>query len=494
MEAMRETTQTALLAGASAMVACMSVVLLSVFRRSTEDAPPSVRMGMPVLGNVRAFVRSPVKMIGECYAKYGAVFTVPLMGVKITYLIGLEEQEPLYKHNDNVVSQQEIYGRWLKPILGDGVLWNTHPKKRKQQTQHMSHTLRSAKITSYVPMTERETRDFLKSWGESGEVDLYSAFTRLITLVAARCLLGNEVRENFFEDLARQFLQLGEGMTALSMFLPNFPIPAHRRRDQARKEMVALFSDIIKSRRAAKAAGTVTEEKTDMLQVFMDMKYKDGSVNNDHQVVGMLMALMLGGQHTTSITTTWTALYAIRYPSMLARIMEEQRAVLTDPSTPLTWDNVGEMELLQNIIREATRMNTMVTQIMRMAKKEFTVTSKGRSFTIPAGRYIATSPYLTMRLPEVFKNPDEFDPDRFGPGREEHKQPYAYVGFGAGTHQCMGQQVAYAMVKTMISVLLREYDIEIVGDFPEQDFDSMVSGPKGKCLVRYTKKAACSFS
>ena len=47
------------------------------------------------------------------------------------------------------------------------------------------------------------------------------------------------------------------------------------------------------------------------------------------------------------------------------------------------------------------------TQLLRVAKKDFTVTSKGRTFTVPKGHYVGTSPYLAMHLPEVFTNPDE---------------------------------------------------------------------------------------
>ena len=43
-------------------------------------------------------------------------------------------------------------------------------------------------------------------------------------------------------------------------------------------------------------------------------------------------------------------------------------------------------------------------------------------------------------------------------------------------------------VKTILSVLLREYNIEMVGELPKADFEAMVVGPKGKCMVRYTKK------
>eukprot|EP00752_Nemacystus_decipiens_P011636 g10331.t1 len=354
--------------------------------------------------------------------RYGEVFTIPMMGVNFTYLIGPEAQAPFYRLKEDTVGANEVYARFLRPVFGRGVLYDSDPKRHIQQLRRMVYGLSPARLKAYVPMIEKETRDFLKSWGQS-----------------------------------------------------------------ARKEMVALFSNIIKDRRrVGKASGAATVEKTDLLQILVDMKYKDGSVNTDHEIVGMLISLLFVGQHTTSNTATWTTLFAIRDPNMLARLMEEQRTVIKDPNTPLTWDNVGQMELLHNTMRETLRSNSPVMQLLRKAKKDFTVTSKGRRFTIPKGHYVGTSPYLAMHLPEVFENPDKFDPDRFGPERQEGKQPYSFVGFGAGIHQCLGQQLAYVQVKTIISVLLREYKMDILGEFPQPDFEALFAGPKGKCNVRYT--------
>lgn len=49
-----------------------------------------------------------------------------------------------------------------------------------------------------------------------------------------------------------------------------------------------------------------------LVQVFVDMKYKDSTVNTDDQIVGLLIALLFAGQHTSSITSTWTSLLASR--------------------------------------------------------------------------------------------------------------------------------------------------------------------------------------
>ena len=68
MEEIRQMSSTVLLAGA-ALVACVVLASTSALRRTPKDAPPIVRMGMPVLGNILAFLRSPVFMAKECYEK-----------------------------------------------------------------------------------------------------------------------------------------------------------------------------------------------------------------------------------------------------------------------------------------------------------------------------------------------------------------------------------------------------------------------------------------
>jgi len=53
----------------------------------------------------------------------------------------------------------------------------------------------------------------------------------------------------------------------------------------------------------------------------------------------------------------------------------------------------------------------------------------------------------------------------------------------------MGQNFAYVQIKTILSVLFREYDLEMIADkMPEIDYEAMVVGPKGNCCVRYKKR------
>ena len=88
----------------------------------------------------------------------------------------------------------------------------------------------------------------------------------LIILTAARALLGREVRECLFEKVSTLIHDLDMGMLPISVMFPYLPIPAHNRRDRARKELCGIFTKVIATRRAK---GT---KEVDVLQSFMDAR------------------------------------------------------------------------------------------------------------------------------------------------------------------------------------------------------------------------------
>merc|ERR1712232_153257 len=173
---------------------------------------------------------------------------------------------------------------------------------------------------------------------------------------------------------------------------------------------------------------------------------------------------------------------------------EEQNTVIGEDlgadSTPLEYSHVGDMELLHNCMKEALRLCPPLILLIRKALRDLQVQAEGKTYTVPKGDMVFVSPSVGMRLPHVFRDPDTFNPDRFMPGGESYKPaPYSYMGFGGGMHSCMGQHFGFLQVKTILSILFREYDIEAVSDkMPEINYEAMVVGPKGNCYVHYKKR------
>eukprot|EP00897_Mesotaenium_endlicherianum_P007787 jgi/Mesen1/7036/ME000367S06251 len=414
------------LSGPSVGFLAFSVILavfLSLWLFKDRKAPPVVST-IPVIGGLLKFMKGPMVLVQDLYPKYGSVFTLPLFHMRITFLVGPEVSSHFYKAPEEQMSQQEVY-RFNVPTFGPGVVFDVPYSIRMEQFRFFADALKASRIRTYVEMMVQEAQDYFGAWKEEGEVDLKEELAQLIILTASRCLLGKEVREQIVGNIVQLFHDLDEGMQPISVAFPYLPIAAHRKRDRARAELARIFKKIIDTR---KAQGTKEE---DMLQVFIDSKYRSsGRSTTADEVTGFLIAALFGGQHTSSLTAAWLGIY-----------------------------------------------------LMTVKTRE------GKEYVVPKNNIVATVPIFANRLPHVYSEPNKFDPDRFAPGREEDKgMPFAYVSFGGGKHGCMGESFAYMQIKAIWSVLLRSFDFELLSGYPESDYSSLVVGPKGAVVARYKRR------
>uniref|UniRef100_A0A1D1ZGC4 Obtusifoliol 14-alpha demethylase n=1 Tax=Anthurium amnicola TaxID=1678845 RepID=A0A1D1ZGC4_9ARAE len=461
-------------------VKVLSAVLAS---RGSKRLPPTVK-ALPLVGGLLRFMRGPIVMLREEYQKLGSVFTVSLVNRRITFLVGPEVSAHFFKAPEAELSQQEVY-QFNVPTFGPGVVFDVDYSIRQEQFRFFTESLRVSKLRSYVDQMVFEAEDYFSKWGESGVVDLKYELEHLIILTASRCLLGREVRNKLFEDVSCLFHDLDNGMLPISVIFPYLPIPAHRRRDQARKKIAQIFAKIIDSR---KSEGRCED---DMLQCFIDSKYKDGRPTTEGEITGLLIAALFAGQHTSSITSTWTGAYLLRYKEYLGAAVEEQKKLIRKYGDKVDHDILSEMDTLYRCIKEALRLHPPLIMLLRYSHTDFTVkTREGKEFDIPRGHIVGTSPAFANRLPHIFKDPDRYDPDRFTVGREEDKAAgaFSYISFGGGRHGCLGEPFAYLQIKAIWSHLLRNFELELVSPFPEVDWNAMVVGVKGKVMVRYNRR------
>ncbi|KAJ0046127.1 hypothetical protein Pint_05406 [Pistacia integerrima] len=496
-----------------ATIVVAKLISMLIKPRSTKRLPPVIK-SLPLIGGLVRFLKGPIVMLREEYPKLGSVFTVNLVNRKITFFIGPEVSAHFFKASESDLSQQEVY-QFNVPTFGPGVVFDVDYSIRQEQFRFFTEALRVNKLKSYVDQMVAEAegfivvklprcegfvcavlitavlqmcsdfQDYFSKWGDSGEVDLKYELEHLIILTASRCLLGREVRDKLFDDVSALFHDLDNGMLPISVLFPYLPIPAHRRRDRARKKLAEIFSSIISSR---KCAG---KSENDMLQCFIESKYKDGRPTTDSEIAGLLIAALFAGQHTSSITSTWTGAYLLKNKQFLSAVVEEQKNLMGKHGKKIDHDILSEMDTLYRCIKEALRLHPPLIMLLRSSHSDFSVTTReGKEYDIPKGHIVATSPAFANRLPHIYKNPDTYDPDRFSPGREEDKAAgaFSYISFGGGRHGCLGEPFAYLQIKAIWSHLLRNFELELTSPFPEIDWNAMVVGVKGKVMVRYKRK------
>ncbi|XP_031235807.1 lanosterol 14-alpha demethylase isoform X2 [Mastomys coucha] len=114
----------------------------------------------------------------------------------------------------------------------------------------------------------------------------------------------------------------------------NLTVLIKQRRDRAHREIKNIFYKAIQKRRLSK------EPAEDILQTLLDSTYKDGRPLTDDEIAGMLIGLLLAGQHTSSTTSAWMGFFLARDKPLQKKCYLEQKAVCGEHLPPLTYEQV----------------------------------------------------------------------------------------------------------------------------------------------------------
>ncbi|KAL5202049.1 hypothetical protein ABZP36_013001 [Zizania latifolia] len=423
--------------------------------------------------------------IRDRYEKMRSVFTVSLLQRKVTFLVGSEESSHFYRALDSEVTQDEIL-RFTVPTFGPGVGYAVDHATRLEQVRFFGDIMKPAKLRTYVDLMVAEVEEYFARWGQSGTADMKQELEHLVTLIASRCLLGEEVREKMFGEVATLLGEINDGMSLVTILYPRLPIPAHRRRDRARARLFVIFSSIVRSRRSSGAC------HGDMLQCLIDARYKDGRATTETEVTGLLVTALFSGQHTSSSTSTWTGASLLTHPKHLRAAVEEQARILRRHSDRVDYAVLAEMDTLQLCIKETLRLHPPTMMLMRLVRQSFVVSGKDSNggkheYEVPKGHTLVSPLLVHNTLPHVYHEPSKFDPERFSAMREEGAG-LAYASFGSGRHACAGEAFAYMQIKVIWSHLLRNFELQLESPFPETDWNVLTPGLKGKVMVTYNRR------
>lgn len=442
-----------------------------------KKTPPVLGGGLPYLGYALELQRNPIAFLQRGQEQFGEIFSFLLAGSKVTFLTGSKANEAFFRAPDDQFSLKEAY-QFTVPIFGRGIAYDTTPDRMSEQLGFVFPALREERMQAYAGFMATEAHSYFETWGESGEVDLLTAMNELTVFIASRCLIGHEFRQHLSTEFAKLYHDLEGGINLLAFFQPYLPLPSFRRRDKAHVRMVELVSQIIANR---KAGGN---EGEDFLQALIDARYTDGTALSEDNITGLLLTLLFAGQHTSAVLAAWTGILLLQHPQYLPAVITEQQAVLGDGKT-FSLEALRQLVVLEQSIKEAERLRPPLIMLMRKILRDF----EYNGYHVPAGGLAMVSPAVSHRLSECFHCPNRYDPDRFTPERaEDQKSPYRLIGFGGGRHRCIGQAFAYQQIKVIWTVLLRQFDLELVHQNYEPDYTTFVVGPRKPCLIRYRRK------
>ncbi|KAM8840722.1 lanosterol 14-alpha demethylase [Spinachia spinachia] len=440
--------------------------------------PPYIPSSIPFLGHAIAFGRSPIEFLEQAYEKYGPVFSFTMVGSTFTYLLGSDAATLMFNSKNEDLNAEDVYSRLTTPVFGKGVAYDVPNPLFLEQKKMLKTGLNIAHFKEHVKIIEAETIEYFQRWGDSGEKNLFEALSELIILTASSCLHGKEIRSMLNERVAQLYADLDGGFSHAAWLLPGWlPLPSFRKRDRAHIEIKNIFFDVIQKRRRS------GEKVDDILQTLIDATYKDGRPLNDNEIAGMLIGLLLAGQHTSSTTSAWMGFFLATDQALQERCYAEQRAVCGD-ALQLDFDQLKDLSLLERCLKETLRLRPPIMTMMRMARTPQTAAG----YTIPVGHQVCVSPTVNHRLQDTWAERTKFNPDRYLNDNPAAGEKFAYVPFGAGRHRCIGENFAYVQIKTIWSTLLRMYRFDLVdGYFPTINYTTMIHTPHNP-VIRYERR------
>ena len=520
LDVMMSTTSEMMTAGGwILLISFFSVMSVGLFLYATRgakaqsSASATLPPRFPVLwralrGDFELGKFGPVKALKIAQREKGDIFRVRLPLKPCTFLVGQNAVKTFFSASNKVLSSREAY-KFMIPVFGPNVVYDATRERMSSQLRFVKHGLSRAALREAPKKIFREVRDYVntslafqgKDQNQSGQAELYEATSELIINTASRCLLGDEVRETVHSEFTRYYFELEQGVSHVSFFAPWLPTSAHRKRDAARKKLSEVFTPIIRRRRDAMAAGLDLPD--DYMQRLLEGEYRDGTTLDDESVVGLLVAALFGGQHTSNITTSWLIMNvcspeAKRKGGIWDRLLSEQRLVLEKHCGEMSFDALGEMVLLENCIKETLRKYPPLIVLMRKATQDLPFGDKG--IFIPKGDLVCISPSVQGMLPEIFSNPETFNPDRFGPDGTSGEAAFepkilrdaknGWIPFGGGRHACVGRYFAFLQIKSIVSLLIRHFDMEWLDTAWKDNIDySQIVATPPPCWIKWRRRS-----
>lgn len=445
-------------------------------RARPPSSPPQLSGALPLVGHMVEFSRNPFALLMRAREEGGEVVEFQLINQKVVMLTGPSANEAFFRAPDDQLCRREAY-KVMTPIFGKGVVFDAPLPRMNRQLNMVMPMLRDQVMRTYPPIIAEETRRLIAGWGERGEIDLLELMKELTIYTSTRCLIGDEFRSGITREFFKLFHALEEGIHPLAYLWPSAPTPKFRRRDAARARLQRLIEGLMARRER------LADPPRDGLQMLIEATYEDGSHLTANELTGVLVALIMAGHHTSAGTATWILVELLRNPQLYGRVRDEIDAV-TWEAPELTYPMLREMSDLGAVVKETLRLHPPLIFLFRKVLRDF----EYNGYVVPTGALLCATPAVSHRLPEVFADPERFDPDRYArPAENDHA---AWISFGGGKHKCTGNAFGTLQLKAIVATLLSHYDFALASapsDYRD-NYKTATVQPEGPCKLSYQRR------
>lgn len=343
--------------------------------------------------------------------------------------------------------------RDAKPIFGSTL----SVKKVKLMTPNIESACQLLKDYLSVKMGDKE----------SLELDSKLLFSRYTNAVSTRNVFSIEAN-SFKEDYSGTYLEVMKKnmdpslvksfLMNILLFLPflnkyintSFVTPA----------MDAYFRKIVKDLEETRKHEENGAARNDVFQMMLDL-HRAGKISYE-EALGHAFSFSLESFETSSLILSFVAYELGKHEEIQEKLRHEVENVLKKHEGRLTYESIQEMTYMDDVINETLRLFPGVGNILRLTTEKCRLEGfDGLSVDLEPDTAILIPVLGLHRDPEIWQNPEKFDPTRFSTENNDLRHKFSFLPFGEGPRICPGIKLGCVQIKAALAVILPDYCIQV---------------------------------
>lgn len=350
---------------------------------------------------------------------------------------------------------------WFSYLIGKGLIVASGENWRVQR-KRITPLFHMAILKRCVPVMVDITKELLKFLKKQSSD--YHPAKQLFALHAMRIIVNLAFGGDFdphwmlaaWERVEHAFNDWTWGWCVFGDIWNHIPIPAAAGFSKARMVIRNKLSEVIDARRAKldqmAEEGIAMDEadQSNLLYVLLQSTNGDGEDWTNEEIIDQAITFLFAGHDTSSVALSWSLYYMAKQPECFAKLREEADRVLGDRDP--THEDLAELSYTHHFVKEVLRIRPPVPLVDRIAAEDCEVAGH----KIPAGTYLSMFIWNIARDARYYKNPDEFNPDRW---QENIPDVFTNVPFSAGARICIGSKFSIQEIIIALSMIARELDV-----------------------------------
>lgn len=437
--------------------------------RSLDDLPGP--KPLPLIGNLHQLESTKAHLILEEWAaRYGSIYQFWMGRRRIVATSDPALLEDVLRARPETFRRPENMDRIITELGVKGV-FNAEGEVWRPQRKLSVAALAQRNLNGLFPSIQMVAGRLKTRWERSaraGEtIDVVEELKRFTVDVTMLLVFGHDA--NTVEqgnDVVQSELQviLPAINRRLFAFIPTWryvQTPSDRRLNRAFANVRAWLDGLLaEARTRLKAEPERTQKPSNFLEAMVTTRDEIGKPFSDDVIMSNLLTMLIAGEDTTTFTLAWAIHQLCDSPQWVAEIRREADEVLGASIVAGSHDVAGRLICAGAVASETMRLRPVGPISFLDANVD---TSLGE-YIVPKQTTVAALLRPAAIDPANFLDPLAFRPERW---LEDSLRPHnvsAYMPFGSGPRMCPGRSLALLEMKTLLSLLCKNFDVDRLGD------------------------------